>query len=108
MNTLTHHLDVALDLLGDMLKHPRFDSALVEVWRGRQLEGVRRNNDDPGRLAFTAFNRLMFGDHPIGWEMDATDLEPEDPSRASDWSGCTTRDLSRQLDPWRNGRRALG
>ena len=81
VNTLTRHLDVALDLLGDMLKRPRFDPALVEVWRGRQLEGVRRNNDDPGRLAYSAFNRLMFGDHPIGWEMDATDLEPEDLSR---------------------------
>ena len=81
VNTLTHHLDVALDLLGDMLKRPRFDPALVEVWRGQQLEGVRRSNDDPGRLAFSAFNRLMHGDHPIGWEMDAADLEPEDLSR---------------------------
>jgi len=81
VNTLTRHLDVALDLLGDMLKRPRFDSALVEVWRGRQLEAVRRNDDDPGRLAFSAFNRLMYGDHPIGWEMNAADLEPEDLSR---------------------------
>ena len=78
VNTLTRHLDVALDLLGDMLKRPRFDPALVEVWRGQQLEGVRRNNDDPGQLAFSSFNQLMFGDHPIGWKMDATDLEPED------------------------------
>ena len=81
VNTLTRHLDVALDLLGDMLKRPRFDSALVEVWRGRHLEAVRRNDDDSGRLAFSAFNRLMYGDHPIGWEMDAADLEPEDLSR---------------------------
>ena len=81
VNTLSRHLDVALDLLGDMLKRPRFDPALVEVWRGQQLEGVRRSNDDPGRLAFSAFNRLMFGDHPIGWEMDATDLEPGNLSR---------------------------
>jgi len=81
VNTLTRHLDVALDLLGDMLKRPRFDSALVEVWRGQRLEGVRRNNDNPGSLSFSAFNRLMYGDHPIGWEMNASDLEPEDLSR---------------------------
>ena len=81
MNTLTRHLDVALELLGDMLTRPRFDSARVEVWRGQQLERVRRQDDDPGRLAFSQFNYLMFGDHPVGWEMDAADLEPADLAR---------------------------
>ena len=78
LNTLVRNLDVALDLFGDMLKHPGFAPALVEVWRGQQLESVRRRGDDPGTLAFGEFNRLMFGDHPIGWEMDSTDLEPDD------------------------------
>ena len=54
---------------------------MVEVWRGQELESVRRRRDDPGRLAFSEFNRLMFGDHPIGWEMEAADLEPADLSR---------------------------
>lgn len=78
LNTLTRNLDVALDLFGQMLRTPRLDPALVEVWRGQELESVRRRDDDPGRLAFSEFNRLVFGDHPIGWEMDARDLEPED------------------------------
>ena len=42
------------------------------------MEGVRRRTDDPQRLAFSEFNRLLYGDHPIGWEMEAADLEPED------------------------------
>jgi zinc protease len=78
LNTLTRNLDVGLELLGDMLRAPRFDSARVEVWRGQELESVRRRLDDPGRLAFSEFNRLLFGDHPIGWEMEPSDLEPED------------------------------
>ena len=81
MNSLTRYLDVGLEILADMLRHPRFDSARVEVWRGQQLESVRRRADDPNRLAFSEFNRLLFGNHPIGWEMEPADLESEDLAR---------------------------
>jgi predicted Zn-dependent peptidase len=78
LNTLTEHLGAALELWSGMLRTPRFDSAEVEVWRGRQLESVRRRSDDPQRLAFSEFNRLLYGDHPVGWEMYEGDLEAED------------------------------
>ena len=81
LNTLTSNLEAGLRLWKDMLLHPRFDSVQVEVWRGQELESALRRPDDPGRLAFSEFNRLMFGDHPIGWEMEPGDLEPEDLSR---------------------------
>ncbi|MGD2069066.1 MAG: pitrilysin family protein [Gemmatimonadota bacterium] len=77
LNTLTEHLDTALAVWGDLLEHPRFDSSRVEVWRGNEMETVRRRKDDPQRLAFGEFNRLMYGDHPIGWEMEARDLTPD-------------------------------
>lgn len=78
INVLTSVLDEAVSLWADILQRPRFDSAQVEVWRGRELESVLRRLDDPRRLAFSEFNRLMYGDHPTGWEMDAADLDPED------------------------------
>lgn len=77
LNTLTSNLDEALDLWVDMLRHPRFDSSRIEAWRGRTLEGVRRRRDNPSALAYSEFNRLMFGDHPTGWEMAEEDLAPE-------------------------------
>jgi predicted Zn-dependent peptidase len=76
VNTLTEHLETALDIWGEMLAEPRFDGAEIEVWRGRQLESALRLRDDPGRLAFSEFNRLLFGDHPIGWQMEPDDLDP--------------------------------
>jgi len=76
LNTLTEHLDESLDLWWGLIATPGFDAAEIDVWRGRELERVLRRSDDPGSLAYSAFNRLMFGDHSIGWEMDATDLEP--------------------------------
>jgi zinc protease len=85
VNTLTEHLPLTLDLWGEMLAQPRFDGAEIEAWRARQLESVLRRADDPARLAYSEINRLLFGDHPIGWEMDAADLGPEllDPSAFS-------------------------
>lgn len=77
-NSLKESLPEAFDLWGDLLKNPRFDSSEVEVWRGRELERVRRRVDNPGLLAFSEFNRLLFGDHPVGWEMAPEDLEPSD------------------------------
>ncbi len=77
MNTLTKHLEPAMELWGEILRHPRFDSLEIEIWRDRQTESVRRRDDDPGRLAVSEFNRIMFGDHPIGWEFTPEDLSPE-------------------------------
>jgi len=74
VNALSDQLAPAVELWGDLLARPRFDSAEIEVWRGQQLESVLRRTDDPGRLAFSEFNRLLFGDHPIGWEMEAQDV----------------------------------
>lgn len=76
LNTLRKHLEPALELWTDILRNPRFDENEVEVWRGRQEESIRRRKDDPGRLAFGEFNRIMYGDHPIGWEMEDADLDP--------------------------------
>jgi len=78
VNSLAEHLDEAVPLWAAMLREPRFDPARVEQWRGAELERVRRRGDDPASLAYSRFNRIMYGDHPIGWEMNAGDLEPGD------------------------------
>lgn len=78
VNFLAEHLDEAVPLWAEMLRRPRFDSARVEVWRGTELERVRRRGDDPASLAYSRFNRIMYGDHPVGWELDASELEPGD------------------------------
>ena len=78
VNALSEHADEAVRLWGSMLRTPRFDSVQVERWRGTELERVRRARDDPGTLAFGRFNHIMYGDHPVGWELGAADLEPAD------------------------------
>jgi predicted Zn-dependent peptidase len=77
METLTRHLDLALDLWKEMLRAPRLDPERVETWRLRQIESVRRMDDAPGSVAIAEFNHLLFGDHPIGWQLGPDDLRPE-------------------------------
>jgi len=77
VNSLAKHLEPAIDLWGELLKSPRFDLDEMEIWRARQLEAIRRRGDSAGLLAVTQFNRIMFGDHPIGWQMEESDLVPE-------------------------------
>ena len=78
VNTLTRNLDEVLELWGSLLREPAFDPTRVEVWRGQQLDRVSRQSDIPGRLAISKFNNLLFGDHPVGWELRPEDLDPED------------------------------
>ena len=77
MNTLSRHLEPAIALWADMLRNPGFDPREVEVWRERQMESTRRRGDDPRLLAVSEFNRIMFGDHPVGWELGEEDLSME-------------------------------
>jgi zinc protease len=77
LNSLRSTFDEGLQLFQGILTRPGFDRETVEVWRGQELERVRRRPDNPGGLAFDEFNRLMFGDHPVGWVLEEGDLEPD-------------------------------
>jgi zinc protease len=77
LNTLTEQLDESLDLWWSLIASPGFDEAEIDLWRGREVERVLRRMDDPGGLAYSAFNRLLYGDHSIGWELSESDLAPE-------------------------------
>ena len=77
VNFLSDQLDAAVGLWGEMLREPRFDSVQVAQWREGELERMRRRREDPGAVAIGAFNRIIYGDHPIGWELTPADLAPE-------------------------------
>jgi zinc protease len=81
LSVLRDRLEVGLDLWGELIREPGFDAEEVEIWRGRELENARRRADDPGTLAYSTYNRIMYGNHPIGWELGPEDLEPGDLER---------------------------
>ena len=45
LNCLTKDLDAALDLFFEMLRHPRFEAARLELAKSQMLQGMERRND---------------------------------------------------------------
>ncbi|MCF6267872.1 MAG: insulinase family protein [Desulfuromusa sp.] len=63
-------LESGIEILADLLRRPRFDTARMELVRTRMLESIRRKNDDPGSIARRLLSGAVYPDHPFG--TDAT------------------------------------
>src|SRR3970040_1221558 len=64
--------DVALDVLVDMLLHSRFDPGDIQKEKGVILEEMNVYLDTPQRYVGSVYDRLLFGDQPLGWDILGT------------------------------------
>ena len=65
-HTLDSRFSEALDLLGDIVLAPAFDSDDIEVERGVILEEIGEANDNPDDLVHEMFVRSFWRTHPLG------------------------------------------
>ena len=65
-------LQRGIEILGDLLHHPRFDSARMELVRSQMLENIHRKNDDPGSIASRLLREAIYPDHPFGSDPTVT------------------------------------
>lgn len=65
-------LDLALDLLADLVLHPSFPAAEIERWRRQSLSSLELQRANPAYLADSAFQRLVFGAYPYGFPATGT------------------------------------
>jgi predicted Zn-dependent peptidase len=63
---LEGQVDLAMDVLGDLVSHPRFDPADVEVERQVVLEELRSAEDTPEDLVSELAQRYLWPDHILG------------------------------------------
>jgi zinc protease len=66
-SSLTETIDDVLPLWIDTMQRPTFDEGRLEVERGGILEGIRRENDDPGTIASREFFARLAEGHPAGY-----------------------------------------
>ncbi len=66
------HLDTALDVLADMLLHSKFDPAEIDKERGVIMEEYNMYQDTPMHQIGWDFERLIYGDQPMGWDQVGT------------------------------------
>src|SRR5436190_23903370 len=65
-HTLDARFPEAMDLLGDIVLAPAFDSVDIEVERGVILEELGEANDNPDDLVHEMFVRSFWRSHPLG------------------------------------------
>jgi predicted Zn-dependent peptidase len=66
------HVDLALDVLSDMLLYSRFDQDEINRERGVIMEELNMYQDTPMHQIGWDFERLIYGDQPMGWDQVGT------------------------------------
>jgi len=73
IRTLKQNADAALDLLSDVVLHPKFDSAEIERVRKQRETDILQLQDEPFQLAYGVFQKVVYGaDHPYGYRQLGT------------------------------------
>jgi len=68
----SEHADLALDVLSDMLLNARFDQVEIDKERGVIMEEYNMYQDTPMYQVGWDFERLIYGDQPMGWDQVGT------------------------------------
>ena len=66
------HLDVALDVLVDMLRSSNFDPEEIDRERRVIIEEINLTMDTPDSLVFLLINNLVWPNHPLGRDVAGT------------------------------------
>jgi zinc protease len=73
IRTLKPNVDAALDLLSDVVLHPKFDPAELERIRKQRETDILQIQDDPMQLAIGVLLKSVYGpDHPYGYRDEGT------------------------------------
>jgi zinc protease len=66
VNSLARNFEKTVALVEEILLEPRWDEEQFELAKSRTINNIKRNNANPGRLAYVTFNKLAFGeDSPL-------------------------------------------
>lgn len=68
-------LDTCVDLLSQMIRKPAFEEEKLQLAVAQKKEELRRIEDNPQRLAFREFNRLLYPGDPRGRYATLTSIQ---------------------------------
>jgi predicted Zn-dependent peptidase len=66
LSVLTSDLEKGVELLAEVLRHPRFEPGEIDRAKNRKIEAIRRVNDDPDSIAYRELRPALYGDGPRG------------------------------------------
>ena len=66
------NLDTILDVVSDMYLNPIFPDKEIEKEKGVIIEEINMYQDLPQHIVSDEFHKLLYGDHPAGWNIVGT------------------------------------
>ena len=72
MVVMKDSFDAGMRMLSDMARQPAFAPAEIERQRQQMLSGEKVSAEDPGYIANSVFDRLVYGFHPYGMPANGT------------------------------------
>lgn len=72
MVVMKDSFDTGMKMLSDMARQPAFAPAEIERQRQQMLSGQKVSAEDPGHIANSVFDRLVYGFHPYGMPENGT------------------------------------
>lgn len=69
IKSAANHVDLSLDVLSDMLQNSLLDQKEINKERGVILEEINLYEDTPMRKIGDVYERLLYGDTPLGWDI---------------------------------------
>lgn len=63
------YVGLCLDILSDMLQHSKLEQAEIDKERGVIIEEINLYEDTPARKIGDIYERLLYGDTPMGWDI---------------------------------------
>ena len=69
--TMKKDIDKGLEIFADVIMNPAFPEEMIKKEKDEVLEGIRRENDDPGQIVFREFRRILYKEsHPYSRKTD--------------------------------------
>lgn len=72
IKTASDNIELAFDVLSDMLFHSVFDEKEIQKERGVIIQEINMYEDNPQSLIGSAFENILYGNHPLGWDIIGT------------------------------------
>ncbi|MBI2334774.1 insulinase family protein [Candidatus Daviesbacteria bacterium] len=69
IKSAARHLDLACDILSSMVKESLLSEEEINREKGVIIEELRMVRDNPQRYVWELYERLQFGDQPLGWDL---------------------------------------
>ncbi len=67
------HIELASDIISSMVKESLLSPEEIEREKGVIVEELRMVRDDPSRFIWDLYERLQFGDQPLGWDLGGSE-----------------------------------